>query len=78
MAKIETTSSWKTTWAGVAGALGVILIAVSAQFDGNTETSAEWSKVIDSAGFILAAFGIGAIGLNARDNDKSSESVGVK
>lgn len=75
---MENKKSWKTTWSGVIGAVGIICLAISAQFDNNDATTAEWGRVIDAFGMICTIFGIGSLGINARDNDKSSESVGIK
>ena len=63
--------SWKTTVAGVAAIIAAIALAISHQFDSDPTTVADWSAVITA----LTA-GVGLV--LARDNDKSSEKVGVK
>lgn len=77
-AKIEPKKSWKTTWAGAAGAAGIILIAIASHFDDDPGTAAEWGKTLDALGILLSAIGIGTLGFNARDDDKTSEEVGAK
>ena len=69
--------SWKTTWAGAIGAVGIILIAVGAHFDDTPGTNADWNKTLDALGIILSAIGVGGLGWNARDDDKTSEQVGA-
>lgn len=63
--------SWKTTLAGLGALLAVLGPAINAQFDGKPETVPQWDLVL-SAAFACA------VGLFARDNDKSSEQVGAK
>jgi len=62
--------SWKTTVAGVGALLVVIGQALQGVFD-NDPTTPNWSVLIPSA---IAAIGL----IFARDNDKSSEDVGIK
>jgi len=63
--------SWKTTAAGWAGFGAVLLAALSAAFDGDAATVANWEPVL--------ALGMVALGLTtARDNDVSSEQAGAK
>lgn len=64
-------SSWKTTVAGVATALGVVATAVGQYFDADPLTNPDW-KVVGLA--LVAAWGL----ISARDNDKSSEQVGAQ
>lgn len=63
--------SWKTTTAGVAGIVGIVAMALQAQFDSDPHTVAEWGVVVP---VVISQIGL----LFARDNDKSSEQVGVK
>lgn len=63
--------SWKTTAAGVCAILIAVAQAVSAMVDGKPETSVNIEVLIASI-----STGIGLI--LARDNDKTSESVGAK
>lgn len=63
--------SWKTTLAGLGALLAVLGPALNAQFDGKPETAPQWDLVL-SATFACA------VGLFARDNDKSSEQVCAK
>ena len=63
--------SWKTTTAGIAAFITVLAGAVSAQFDADLSTVADWNAVV-FAGIIL----IGLI--KARDNNVSSEEAGAK
>ena len=66
-------SSWKTTVVGILAAVAAaITLIVVPLLDGDPATVPAWGEAIP---IILAALGIGAL---ARDNDKSSESVGVK
>lgn len=63
--------SWKTTLAGIGTILVPLGAALTAQFDGDPNTVANWGLVVTVA--------IGAIGLMlARDNDVSSEQAGAK
>lgn len=62
--------SWKTTVAGIGAILAAIGTALHAQFDIDPATVADWSLVISTT---IAGVGL----LFARDNDKSSESVGA-
>ena len=64
-------NSKNTTLAGIAAAVGAIATAVTLFFDGDPATNPDWGVTI---GLIMAAFGL----LKARDNDKSSEDVGLK
>jgi hypothetical protein len=63
--------SWKTTAAGVAGIVGLLMMAFQAQFDEDPKTVAEWWMIVP---VVISQIGL----LFARDNDKSSEQVGVK
>ena len=58
--------SWKTTAFGALGALGVYLTSVK---------DPEWVSVIGQFVSAISTFGLGMV---ARDNDKSSETVGAK
>lgn len=63
--------SWKTTVMGIATILSIISGLAIAFLDGNAATNPDWTTAI--AG-ITTAFGL----IFARDNDKSSETVGAK
>lgn len=63
--------SWKTTTAGIGTILAALGAALSAQFDADPLTVANWGAVITA---ITAGVGL----ILARDNDKSSEDAGVK
>jgi peptidoglycan/LPS O-acetylase OafA/YrhL len=63
--------SWQTTLAGLAALGGAILLAVAAHFDGDPATTPNWEAIYVAA---MAAVGL----VFARDNNKSSESVGAK
>ena len=67
--------SWKTTAVAIIGGLIIILTALSALLDGNPETTVNTGEVMTAIGTI---FGVIGVGWFARDNDKSSESVGAK
>jgi hypothetical protein len=62
--------SWKTTVAGIAALVAVIATAITAHFDSDPATVAEWGGVV-TAIFVAAGF------VASRDNDKSSEAVGA-
>lgn len=62
--------SWKTTTAGILAIVGSICAAISAELDGNPDTTANWAAVIPAA---IAGVGL----VMARDNDKTSENVGA-
>ena len=63
--------SWKTTVLGIIAGISLILVQLTNLLDDNPETMFQLSQVF--AG--LAALGIGIF---ARDNNKTSESVGAK
>ena len=63
--------SWKTTLAGLGVLLSALGAALQAQFDGDPATVPDWAVVVTA---LFAAVGL----LLARDNDKSSERVGVR
>ena len=63
--------SWKTTVMGVCAILTAVVGAVKLLVDGDPATNPDWTAVIAAV-----AAGIGLIA--ARDNDKTSESVGAK
>jgi len=62
--------SWQTTLAGIAAFLAVFFNQITAQFDSDPATIADWNLVVGAA-----AVAIGLI--LARDNNKSSEKVGA-
>ena len=64
-------ASWKTTVFGAGGLLIIVANVASMLLDGNPATNPDWSVTIPS---VMACL----VGLFARDNDKSSEDVGVK
>ena len=63
--------SWKTTTFGVLTILSALMNAAMAVLDGNAATNPDWTVVITA---ITAGVGL----IAARDNNKSSEDVGVK
>ena len=63
--------SWTTTLLGIAGAVLILATQAIALLDNDPATVFELEAVLAA----LAIFGIGAA---ARDNNKSSEDVGVK
>lgn len=63
-------SSWRTTAAGLGAALAAIGTAISATFDADPGTVADWPTAIAIA---VAALGL----LVARDNRVSSERAGA-
>ena len=62
--------SWKTTAAGILGALSVIAGQVATLFDTDPGTNPEWNIIVAT---VMTAVGLFA----ARDNDVSSESAGA-
>ena len=70
--KNAATKSWVTTLIGVAGALGLVLGGLHAQFDADPVTVADWIAIVPEA---LAMIGIGAA---ARDHGVTSEQAGAK
>jgi drug/metabolite transporter (DMT)-like permease len=60
----------KTTISGVIGAVGVLCIAAAAVVDGDPETVMDTAGAVQAVGVILAAIGIGAGGVLAKDGDK--------
>ena len=69
--KKAVTKSWKTTALGIAGAVGLVLLALHAQLDADPDTIANWGNTIAEA---AAMIGIGAM---ARDSDVTSEEAGA-
>ena len=65
------TKSWKTTGAGIGAILVAVGSALSATFDSDPLTVADWGAVIAA---VIAGIGL----IAARDNDKTSEEVGAK
>lgn len=63
--------SWKTTSAGIVGAIALALPELQAAIDGNPDTIADWN-VVAAAVLVLVGF------IFARDNSVSSERAGVK
>lgn len=63
--------SWKTTVSGICAILAAVATAVSATFDNDPSTVANWTEVA-----AVASVGFGL--LFARDNNVSSEQVGIK
>lgn len=70
MNKLNFNGSWKTTTAGLAAVLAVVADALTKLSDADPATNPDWNIVV-------AVVASAAIGLFARDNDKSSESVGA-
>jgi hypothetical protein len=58
-----TITSWKTTAAACCAAVGAIMAALAAQWDGDPTTTPEWGIVVP---MVIAAIGL----LFARDSDK--------
>jgi len=65
--------STKTTFAGIAAALALILAGLAAMFDADPSTTANMAKMLQGVLFIAAALGIGFGGVSARDDDVTSE-----
>lgn len=63
--------SWKTTTAGIGAILVAWGSALTAMFDNDPTTTADWGAVFAA---VIAGIGL----LAARDNDVSSEQAGVK
>jgi|OM-RGC.v1.032806887 hypothetical protein len=64
--------SRKTTICGIIGAVGVLLVAGAALFDGDPSTQADMAGAMQAVGALLAALGVGGAGVVARDDDVSS------
>lgn len=71
MATPQALVSWKTTATGVVAGLMLILPEAQALLDASPDTNPNWNMV--AAGIALI-FGLAA----ARDNNKSSQDVGVR
>jgi len=65
------TKSWKTTTAGIAGILVAIASCAQAAFDNDPATVPNYEVALAA---VITGLGL----IFARDNDKSSESVGAK
>lgn len=65
------TKSWRTTSAGILGALALIFTALSAMLDGNPETIPQWEVVIP---VFITQLGL----LFARDNKVTSTQAGAE
>ena len=63
--------SWRTTVAGIGAILVAVGSALSATFDNDPMTVADWGTVVAA---IIAGIGL----ITARDNDVSSEQAGAK
>ena len=63
--------SWKTTTAGIGAILVAVGSALSSMFDNDPATVADWGAVVAA---VIAGIGL----LAARDNDKSSQDVGIR
>ena len=64
-------TSWKTTAAGIGAILVAVGAALSAHFDTDSTTVADW-------GAVLAALIVGVGLIVARDNDVTSEDAKAK
>jgi len=64
-------SSWKTSAAGIGAILVAVGSALSATFDADPATVADWGAVVAA---VIAGAGL----LFARDNNVSSEAAGAK
>jgi hypothetical protein len=67
----STRKSWKTTTAGIAAIIAAVALAAEQQFDSDPATVADWAGVVTA---VVTGIGL----LLARDNDRSSEDVGLK
>jgi len=67
-------TSWKTTACGILGVVAAVAIAAKNYLDGDPATSVDFQSVLTA----LAVFAPSVAAIFARDNDKSSESVGAK
>lgn len=63
-------SSWKTTAAGIGTMAAAIGVAVTAMFDNDPTTIADWGSVVAA---IIAGIGL----ILARDNNVTSEQAGA-
>lgn len=64
--------SWKTTLCGILGVIAAaITLVVQPLLDGDPSTVPQWGAFVTAA---TAALGL----VFARDNDRSSEDVGIK
>ena len=63
--------SWKTTAAGIGAILVAVGSALTAMFDADPATTADWGAVIAA---VIAGIGL----ITARDNNVSSEQAGAK
>jgi hypothetical protein len=63
--------SKETTLAGVFAFATLLFGALSAQFDSNPETVANWNAVVAGGGVLIGLW-------RARDNNTSSEKAGAK
>lgn len=63
--------SWKTSAAGIGAILIAVGSALTATFDGDPATVADWGAVVAA---VIAGIGL----IAARDNDKSSQDVGIR
>lgn len=71
MSELLVGKSWKTSVSGLAAILVAVGAALSALSDGKAETNVDFPSL-----FAACIAGVGL--LFARDNNRSSESVGVK
>lgn len=67
-----TKKSWKTTWAGIVGAIGACLAFIVPWLNNSHDPR------LQAIGGLLMAFGIGGVGLAGRDNKRSDQDVGVR
>jgi len=67
-------SSWKTTACGVCGIIAAIAMGAKAILDGDPNTSIDIGGIVTA----IAVLAPSIAAIFARDNDKSSEDVGVK
>ena len=61
--------SWKSTTAAICAAVGVLLGAAAAAFDGNPETVVDMAGAMQAIGALLAACGIAAHGVVTKDKE---------
>ncbi len=63
--------SWKTSLSGIFAGLAILLAQAITLTDSDPLTNPEYTQIV-------AAIGLIVMGLNARDNDVTSEQAGAK
>lgn len=59
----------KTTISGVSAAIGVLAMSIAAATDNDPETVLDVAGAIQAIGALLAVFGLGKLGIGAKDKD---------